>query len=217
MHYLELNKLKSEFETEVWIPLYDAMELYFWKYDSGYYCYDDNSATILDEWLVKVIQELKSLCLQKTNSKEMLEAKHIKNFAKMSDEKCLHPEKARYSSRYTELKPFLNIDLIKQHLCENPTIARNPYWILNHPDDDAVLIFQPSKRLIDQYGFIKKRYSWDSRVVVYYYVSMDELKQYRSGDIIVEPEDILELNLRYLSPYQWWLIQSSSDFSLLIS
>ncbi len=213
----KLEMLKSKFETEVWISLYEAMSLCFWEYDCSYYAYNDDSAIILDEdWFTEVVNQLKSLCLERISSKETLEAKHIKCFAKVSDEKCFNPEKARCSRMYTAMKPFLDEEIIKNNLSKNATICFNPYMLLNYPDKDCPLIFQPSKELLEQYSFIKKKYSWASRVVIYYYIDADEYKAFRSGDIVVEAKDILELNLRYLHPFHRWAIQQN-NFNLLIN
>ncbi len=217
MSIATLNKLKSEFETEVWISLYEWLSLCFWDYDCGYYAYSDDSAIILDEkWFTEVVNQLKLLCLERISSKETLEAKHIKWFAEVSDEKCFYPEKARYSRMYTAIKPFLDEEIIKNNLSKNATICFNPYMLLNYPDKDCPLIFQPSKELLEQYSFIKKKYSWASRVVIYYYIDADEYKAFRSGDIVVEAKDILELNLRYLHPFHRWAIQQN-NFNLLIN
>lgn len=211
----KLEKLKSEFETEVWIWLYEAMSLCFWEYDCGYYAYSDDSAIILDEeWFAEVVNQLKSLCLERISSRETLEAKHINWFAKVSDEKCFNPKKARYSRMYTAMKPFLDEETIKNNLSKNATICFNPYMILNYPDKNCPLVFQPSKELLEQYSFIKKIYCWASRVVLYYYIDADEYKAFRSWDIVVEPKDILELNLRYLHPFHRGAIQSN-NFKLL--
>ena len=167
------------------------------------------------EKMNEVVNQLKLLCLERVSSKETLEAKHIKWFDEVSDEKCFYPEKARYSQMYTAIKPFLDEEIIKNNLSKNATICFNPYMLLNYPDKDCPLIFQPSKELLEQYSFIKRRYSWASRVVVYYYIDADEYKAFRSGDIVVETKDILELNLRYLHPFHRGVIQQN-NFNLLI-
>lgn len=211
----KLEKLKSEFETEVWVWLYEALNLWFWNYDCEYYAYNDESAIRLDEgWFTEIVNQLKTLCLERISSKETLEAKHIKCFAKVSDEKCFNPEKARYSRMYTAIKPFLDEEKIKNNLSRNATLCFNPYMILNYPDINCPLIFTPSKELLEQYRFIKKKYSWTSRVVLYYYIDMEEYKSFRSWDIVVEPADMLELNLRYLHPFHRWAIQNDNFYLL---
>jgi hypothetical protein len=207
-----LSSLKDKFKWETWIELFDAMQLYYWEYNSEYFCYDDDSASILDsEWLKRTVEDLKALCLQKNYLKNKLEMKHIQSFADISDCKCEHPERTRHSWMYTSIKPFLNEDLIRKNLCEEQAICWNPYWILNHPDSDRCLcLFKPSETLLKRYSFIKKSYSWLTRIVLYYYIDMKELREFRTWDIVVEPGDILELNLRYLHPYHWGIIQSGN-------
>lgn len=215
MVYLELLKLKKEFELETWVLFYDAFTQYFWKYDEKYYVYDDESAQRLDEeWLKKTVEILKKLCLTDKKTRDYLEHKHIKEFLRISDLKCRHPEWARYSAIYTAMKPFINETEIRDNLCSHPLIARNPLSIIQHPDEDCVLIFKPSKRLLQEYPFIKKKYSWTSRIVLYYYISMSEYKDFRNGDIVIEPEDIVDFNRRYYHPYVWWLIQQNNFYSL---
>ena len=208
--------MEEKFQCETWTQLFNAMQLYYWEYDTRYFCYDYDSASILDdEWLKRTVEELKKLCLEKKSTKRSLEWKHIQSFFNISEDKCKHPERTRHSWMYTCIKPFLDEDLIKRNLCEHPTICWNPYWLLNNPDSDKCLcIFKPSERLLKHYPFIKKAYSWLTRIVLCYYIDQNELKEFRIGDIIIEQSDILELNLRYLHPYHRGIIQSG-DFKSL--
>ena len=211
----KLNELKANFENEVGIPLYDAFADCFWEYDEAYYIYDDESAIMLDDaWLEKAIETVKTLCLNRRTKRENLEKKHIRKFIELSNWRCTHTSKSRFSSDYTAIKSFINEDVIKLHLCENPLIAWNPLRLINHPNEDCVIIFTPSKRLLEQYPFIKKAYSGSTRIISHYYISIEEFKNYRSGDITIEPQDIVELNYRFYHPYVWWLIQSNNFTSL---
>jgi len=218
MNITELNQLKTEFESEVKVWLYQAMEIFFGSYNPECYCFDDSSALRIDgDALKKTINELKVLCLKRNSSREIAEAKLMEEFTQASLEKSLNPKNARGSWIYVALRPFIDEATIKENLSKNPAICRNPVSLQLRPDDNCVCVFTPSQRLVSKYSFIKKCYTWESRKLNYYYIDAKELAKYRSWDLEVQEDDIVQLNFRYLHPRARGIIQAGPDFTWLIN
>lgn len=136
------------------------------------------------------------------------EEKLKKTFYQITMEKCLTPENARHWEIYTAMSSFVDEEKIKSNLVLHFDLCFNPFAICNNLNP-CVCIFNPSNELFKKYNFIKKKYSWGSRVPVYYYIDLDEFNNYQKKYLSISEEDIVSLNYRYLHPYYRGAIQNN--------